>query len=51
MQYLEHDLDLYRKMEEEKMDESDRHLKKMQKRLRDEELRILRGETQVGDEP
>merc|ERR1719198_636013 len=44
LDFLEHELDLYNKQEKEKLEENDRSLKRMQKRLRDEELRILRGE-------
>lgn len=47
LDYLEHELDLYNKSEKEKLEENDRSLKRMQKRLRDEELRILRGEQDV----
>merc|ERR1719235_2274173 len=47
LDYLEHELDSWNKIEEDKMAENERALKKMQKRLRDEEWRMLRGE---GDE-
>merc|ERR1719502_2169303 len=47
LDYLEHELDLYNKQEKEKLEENDRSLKRMQKRLREEELRILRGEQDV----
>ena len=35
--------------EEEKMEEHDKMLKRMQQRLREEEMKILRGEQQVDD--
>jgi len=44
LDYLEHELDLLNKEEQEKMEENERALKKMQKRLREEEWRLLRGE-------
>merc|ERR1719502_547554 len=49
LDYLEHELDLYNKSEKEKLEENDRSLKRMQKRLRDEELRILRGEQDLNE--
>merc|ERR1719502_80305 len=49
LDYLEHELDLYNKSEKEKLEENDRSLKRMQKRLRDEELRILRGEQDMNE--
>merc|ERR1719181_1001865 len=48
LDYLEHELDLYNKQEKEKLEENDRSLKRMQKRLREEELRILRGDGDGG---
>lgn len=44
LDYLEHELDTLNKEEEEKMEENERALKRMQKRLREEEWRMLRGE-------
>jgi len=44
LDFLEHELDCLNKEEEEKMEENERALKRMQKRLRDEEWRLLRGE-------
>uniref|UniRef100_A0A7S0RGA7 Clusterin-associated protein 1 n=1 Tax=Pyramimonas obovata TaxID=1411642 RepID=A0A7S0RGA7_9CHLO len=49
LQFLENELENFDRVEQEKMEESDRHLKKMQKRLREEEMRILRGETAADD--
>lgn len=49
LEYLEMELDHYDQMEQEKMEDADRMLKKMQRRLRDEEMRILRGETAVDE--
>jgi len=48
VEYLEHQLEQYNQAEQEKLEESERNLKRMQKRLKEEELRILRGE-QDGD--
>merc|ERR1711871_543180 len=44
VEYLEHQLEQYNQAEQEKLEESERNLKRMQKRLKEEELRILRGE-------
>jgi clusterin-associated protein 1 len=44
LDYLEHELDVYNQSEREKLEENERTLKRMQDRLRKEELRILRGE-------
>merc|ERR1740123_2860448 len=44
LDYLEHEVDVLNREEKERMEENDRALKKMQKRLRDEEWRLLRGE-------
>merc|ERR1712096_75247 len=43
LDYLEHELDMLNREEQEKMEENERALKKMQKRLREEEWRLLRG--------
>ena len=43
LDYLEHELEQYNRAEQEKMDEADRALKRMQKRLREQELKMLRG--------
>lgn len=47
LDYLEHQLDLYSQAEEEKFQESQKALKRMQDRIKDEEMRILRGEEEV----
>lgn len=44
LSFLESELDMHYKNEREKKLQADRALKRMQKRLREEELRILRGE-------
>lgn len=49
LQYLESQLAKYHQAEMEKKKESDRALQRMQKRLREEELRILRGEQEVDE--
>merc|ERR1712100_244046 len=48
LDYLEHELDLLNKAEQNKMEENERALKRMQKRLHEAEWRLLRGE-QEGD--
>merc|ERR1719408_1045748 len=50
LDYLEHELDRFNKDEEDRMEENKRALKKMQKRLRDEEWRMLRGEGDDDDD-
>ena len=50
LDYLQNELEMYNKSEKEKLDENDRSLKRMQKRLREEELRILRGEQDINDQ-
>merc|ERR1711988_1140954 len=52
VEYLEHQLEQYNQAEQEKLEESERNLKRMQKRLKEEELRILRGEQEgeLGDD-
>jgi len=42
--FLEHQLDEYNKAEQSKLEESEKNLRRMQKRLKEEELKILRGE-------
>mmetsp|Transcript_30977 Transcript_30977/g.59803 ORF Transcript_30977/g.59803 Transcript_30977/m.59803 type:complete len:416 (-) Transcript_30977:1627-2874(-) len=49
LEYLEMELDHFDQLEQDKMEDADRQLKKMQRRLRDEEMRILRGETAVDE--
>lgn len=49
LDYLEHEIDVLNKDEKERMEENDRNLKRMQKRLRDEEWRLLRGEEEEKD--
>merc|ERR1719473_2100760 len=45
LSYLESELDEINAGEEDRIAENDRQLKQMQKRLREEELRVLRGQT------
>jgi len=51
LDYLEHELDTLNREEKERMEENERALKKMQKRLREEEWRMLRGEDDDGKDP
>ena len=51
LDYLQAELQTYHAADKAEVDEHDRNLKRMQKRLREEELRILRGEQEpVGSE-
>eukprot|EP00003_Mantamonas_plastica_P007552 TRINITY_DN1637_c0_g1_i6.p1 TRINITY_DN1637_c0_g1~~TRINITY_DN1637_c0_g1_i6.p1 ORF type:complete len:223 (+),score=97.71 TRINITY_DN1637_c0_g1_i6:421-1089(+) len=51
LEYLEHELDLINKQEEDKMQEQNRTLAKMQKKLREENIQILKqGGTQFDEE-
>merc|ERR1712166_1293523 len=50
VEYLEHQLEQYNQAEQEKLEESERNLRRMQKRLKEEELKILRGEQEVGED-
>lgn len=47
LDYLEHELDIYNKQEEEKLLESQKVLEKIKRTLQEEEKRILRGEGEV----
>jgi len=52
LDYLEHELQVLNKAEEGRMADKDRQMARLQKRLRDEELRILRGgNTDAGGKP
>lgn len=44
LDFLEHELDAYHQSEQEQLEENDRSLKRMQKKLREDELKQLRGE-------
>merc|ERR1740123_2315356 len=44
LDYLEHEIDVLNQEEKDRMEENERALKRMQKRLRDEEWALLRGE-------
>ena len=50
LDYLERELDQYNQEEQEKLDERDRVMQALQSKLKDEERRILRGETEANDE-
>lgn len=47
LDYLEHQLDVYNKQEEEKCLDSQKVLEKIRKNLQENELKILRGEQEV----
>jgi len=49
MSYLESELDTINAGEEDRIAENDRQLQLMQRRLREEELRVLRGQTKVDE--
>ncbi|KAH6564709.1 hypothetical protein BASA62_007757 [Batrachochytrium salamandrivorans] len=48
--FLEQQLDEYNREEQDKFDETELSLKRMQSRLREDELRLLRGEKEMGKE-
>jgi len=50
LDFLEHELDKHNTAEKEKLEASDRALKRLQKRLRDDELRLFIGEQDVGED-
>eukprot|EP00201_Polytomella_parva_P019308 CAMPEP_0175059800 /NCGR_PEP_ID=MMETSP0052_2-20121109/12633_1 /TAXON_ID=51329 ORGANISM="Polytomella parva, Strain SAG 63-3" /NCGR_SAMPLE_ID=MMETSP0052_2 /ASSEMBLY_ACC=CAM_ASM_000194 /LENGTH=349 /DNA_ID=CAMNT_0016325389 /DNA_START=50 /DNA_END=1095 /DNA_ORIENTATION=- len=50
LEFLENELEAYYQAEQEKMEIQDRRLKRMQKRLKEEEMRILRGELEVDED-
>ena len=47
LDYLEHELDIFNKQEEEKLIESQKVLEKIKKTLKEEEMRMIRGEGEV----
>jgi len=49
LSYLESELDAINALEEERIAENDRQMSMMQRRLREEELRILRGQAKVDE--
>mmetsp|Transcript_17883 Transcript_17883/g.44341 ORF Transcript_17883/g.44341 Transcript_17883/m.44341 type:complete len:404 (-) Transcript_17883:337-1548(-) len=49
LEYLENELEQFHRNEQERMDESDRQLKKLQQKLRDEELKMMRGEQEFDE--
>merc|ERR1719313_2325139 len=49
LDYLEHEVDALNKEQTEQMEENERRLKRMQKRLRDEEWALLKGEEEDGE--
>jgi hypothetical protein len=50
LDYLQHELDEHNKREKEKVEASSRALKRLQKRLRDEDNRAFRGDENVDDD-
>lgn len=50
LDFLEHELDKHNTAEKEKLEASDRALKRLQKRLRDDELKLFIGEQDVGED-
>eukprot|EP00927_Polykrikos_kofoidii_P060312 TRINITY_DN55327_c0_g1_i1.p1 TRINITY_DN55327_c0_g1~~TRINITY_DN55327_c0_g1_i1.p1 ORF type:complete len:463 (-),score=89.62 TRINITY_DN55327_c0_g1_i1:416-1642(-) len=49
LDYLEHEIDVLNREEKERMEENERALQRLQKRLREEEWRLLRGEEDGGE--
>ena len=50
LEYLESQLELHRSTEQRQIDAASKKIRKMQRRLQDEEMRILRGEVAIDDE-
>lgn len=50
LHYLEEEMNRYEAEEHRRMEESERALRSMQKRLKDEELKMLRGDFQLNDD-
>eukprot|EP00929_Paragymnodinium_shiwhaense_P024579 TRINITY_DN1507_c0_g2_i1.p1 TRINITY_DN1507_c0_g2~~TRINITY_DN1507_c0_g2_i1.p1 ORF type:complete len:447 (+),score=151.93 TRINITY_DN1507_c0_g2_i1:172-1512(+) len=50
LDYLEHEIDVLNRAEQDRMEENERNLKAMQKRLMEEEWRMLRGDDEDGKE-
>jgi len=50
LDYLEHQMDLYHQIEEEKFQENQKALKKMQEKIKAEEWRMIRGEQEYNEE-
>eukprot|EP00286_Rhodomonas_abbreviata_P027467 CAMPEP_0181312922 /NCGR_PEP_ID=MMETSP1101-20121128/13965_1 /TAXON_ID=46948 /ORGANISM="Rhodomonas abbreviata, Strain Caron Lab Isolate" /LENGTH=333 /DNA_ID=CAMNT_0023419825 /DNA_START=248 /DNA_END=1246 /DNA_ORIENTATION=- len=49
LDYIENQLEQYNKQEQEKIDDNERQMKRMQKKIKDEELRVLRGDVQLDE--
>jgi clusterin-associated protein 1 len=49
LDYLEHQLDLYNQAEQEKFEDSQRRLEKLADKIKDEEMKMLRGDQEVGE--
>ena len=49
LEYLESQLEWHRSSEQKQIDEASKKIRKMQRRLQDEEMRLLRGEVAVED--
>lgn len=49
LEYLEGQLDLHRSTEQRQMEEASKRIKRMQRRLQDEEMRLLRGEVAISE--
>uniref|UniRef100_A0A7S4JSD5 Clusterin-associated protein 1 n=1 Tax=Guillardia theta TaxID=55529 RepID=A0A7S4JSD5_GUITH len=49
LDYIDNLLDQHNKEEQEKIDENERRMKKMQKKIKEEEMRVLRGDVQLDE--
>eukprot|EP00284_Hemiselmis_tepida_P009065 CAMPEP_0174928460 /NCGR_PEP_ID=MMETSP1355-20121228/23557_1 /TAXON_ID=464990 /ORGANISM="Hemiselmis tepida, Strain CCMP443" /LENGTH=414 /DNA_ID=CAMNT_0016174621 /DNA_START=105 /DNA_END=1349 /DNA_ORIENTATION=- len=49
LDYIEGQLETYNKQEQERIDENERQMKKMQKKLKEEEMKVLRGDVQLDE--
>eukprot|EP00002_Diphylleia_rotans_P018742 TRINITY_DN3628_c0_g2_i11.p1 TRINITY_DN3628_c0_g2~~TRINITY_DN3628_c0_g2_i11.p1 ORF type:complete len:153 (+),score=42.15 TRINITY_DN3628_c0_g2_i11:122-580(+) len=50
LEYLEHEVLQFQQMEQERLEEAERAMKRMQQKIKDEEMRILRGEVDIGND-
>mmetsp|Transcript_15798 Transcript_15798/g.31162 ORF Transcript_15798/g.31162 Transcript_15798/m.31162 type:complete len:413 (+) Transcript_15798:123-1361(+) len=49
LDYIEGQLETYNKQEQERMDENERQMRRMQKKLKEEEMKVLRGDVQLDE--
>jgi len=49
LDYIESQLEQFNKQEQERIDDNERQMKRMQKKIKDEELKVLRGDIQLDE--